>query len=192
MSKWVMTSNTTREAADGGSVSLAFGQRLVQSEHFSALFKEGMALVERTATYLDGPGRREAKGLKPPVSVVYATESMRLTTRLLEAATWLLVQRALNEGEISPEEAVRKKSRLKLKTLNRGIAVAELENLPAGLRELIAESFRLTERVLQLERSLVSQPQSGDTRTEPANSPVASQLQSIERAFARRSSSRSE
>jgi regulator of CtrA degradation len=187
-----MTSNPTREAADGGSVSLAFGQRLVQSEHFSALFKEGMALVERTASYLDGPGRRDAKGLKPPVSVIYATESMRLTTRLLEAATWLLVQRALNEGEISPDEAARKKGRLKLKTLNRTIAAAELDNLPAGLRDLMAESFRLTERVLQLERSLTSEPGPADTRNQPADSPVALQLQSLERAFARRSSSRGE
>lgn len=60
-----------------------------------------MLLVETTAAYLDGPGRREAKLLKPPVSVLYATESMRLTTRLLDLASWLLVRRALKEGEIT-------------------------------------------------------------------------------------------
>lgn len=68
-----------------------------------------MALVERTAAYLDGPGRREAKALAGSVSVLYATESMRLTTRLLDLASWLLIRRSLKEGEISEEEAAKKR-----------------------------------------------------------------------------------
>ena len=46
-----------------------------------------MGLVERTAAYLDGQGRKEARALRGPVAVLYATESMRLTTRLLELAS---------------------------------------------------------------------------------------------------------
>ena len=54
---------------------------------------KGMALVERTAEYLDREGRTESRKLKPPVSLAYSTESMRLTTRLLDLASWLLIQR---------------------------------------------------------------------------------------------------
>ena len=63
-----------------------------------------MGLVERTASYLDGQGRKESRALRGPVAVLYATESMRLTTRLLELASWLMIRRALKEGEITPDE----------------------------------------------------------------------------------------
>ena len=40
------------------------------------------------------------------VSIAYATESTRLTTRLLDLASWLLIQRSLKEGEITLDEAL--------------------------------------------------------------------------------------
>ncbi len=38
---------------------VAFGEKLANSQLFTDLFRDGMALVEETATYLDGPGRLE-------------------------------------------------------------------------------------------------------------------------------------
>ena len=37
---------------------VSFGAKLAGSQAFSLLFREGMSLVEETAGYLDGPGRR--------------------------------------------------------------------------------------------------------------------------------------
>ncbi|MBN8921377.1 MAG: DUF1465 family protein, partial [Rhizobiales bacterium] len=82
-----------------------FGERLASSQVFSALFREGMALVEETAGYLDGDGRIEAKALPRHASLAYATESMRLTTRLMQLASWLLLHRAVNEGEMTLAQA---------------------------------------------------------------------------------------
>src|SRR5919108_3720902 len=79
-----------RGVAGRQGATVSFGERFAASELFDRVFQEGMALVERTAAYLDGEGRKEAKLLRPPVSVIYATESMRLTTRLLELASWLV------------------------------------------------------------------------------------------------------
>jgi regulator of CtrA degradation len=76
-------------ALASGATTVSFGERFQSSEQFDHIFKEGMALVERTASYLDGPGRKEAKALTGGVGVLYATESMRLTTRLLDLASWL-------------------------------------------------------------------------------------------------------
>src|SRR5271154_6231648 len=98
----------------GSAKTVSFGERFQSSEQFDHIFKEGMALVERTASYLDGPGRKEAKVLAGGVGVLYATESMRLTTRLLDLASWLLIRRALREGEITEEEAQKKRRRVKL------------------------------------------------------------------------------
>ena len=98
--------NETSETAmadDGNYVS--FGQKLVSSEAFRTLFREGMSLVEETAAYLDGDGREDSRKLARTAALAYATESMRLTTRLMQIASWLLIQRAANDGEINQEQA---------------------------------------------------------------------------------------
>ena len=84
-----------------GAEPVAFGRRLAGSEAFKAMFREGMALVEETAAYLDRDGRSESQRLSRAGSLGYATESMRLTTRLMQLASWLLLQRAVNEGDMS-------------------------------------------------------------------------------------------
>ena len=108
----------SEERATGGSVAeapVAFGQRLAGSEAFKAMFREGMALVEETATYLDGDGRRESQhAVARAASLAYATESMRLTTRLMQLASWLLLQRAVNEGDLSVDQASQERAKVKL------------------------------------------------------------------------------
>ena len=128
-------------ARSGSATTVSFGERFQSSEQFDHIFKEGMALVERTASYLDGPGRKEAKTLTGGVGVLYATESMRLTTRLLDLASWLLIRRALREGEITDEEAQKKRRRVKLQAFGRPSHVNGYSELPQGLKSLIEESF---------------------------------------------------
>src|SRR5262245_46244340 len=81
------------ESRRTGGVTVSFGERFAASDQFDAIFREGMALVERTAAYLDGPGRKEAKSLPGPAAMLYANESMRLTKRLLQLASWLMIRR---------------------------------------------------------------------------------------------------
>src|SRR5580658_2688165 len=77
-----------------------------RSELFDRTFQEGMELVEETAAYLDGAGRQDSKLLSRNAALAYAAESMRLTTRLMQVASWLLVQRAVREGDMAPEAAL--------------------------------------------------------------------------------------
>src|SRR3954462_12940689 len=120
---------------------VSFGAKLAGSQAFSLLFREGMSLVEETAGYLDGPGRRESKILERSAALAYATESMRLTTRLMQLASWLLLHRAVNEGEMSLAPANKEKAKVKLSTADSrdpdGILL-----LPERLRELIDRSVR--------------------------------------------------
>jgi regulator of CtrA degradation len=175
-------SSVSTSSATG--VTISFGERFATSDQFDSIFKEGMALVERTANYLDGPGRKEAKLLEAPLTLIYATESMRLTTRLLEVASWLLIRRALKEGEISLEEAQQKRQRIKLHALGRPSHVKDFERLPKGLRELIDASFSINDRILQLDRALaVNQPGTA-AAVIPAN-PVDAQFARLNAAFAR-------
>lgn len=175
------TSTEVKAQAPAPGVTISFGERFAASDQFDAIFKEGMALVEKTASYLDGPGRKEAKLLQGPVSVLYATESMRLTTRLLELASWLMIRRALKAGEISNEEAQTKRERVRLRGPARSSHVKGFAELPEGLRGLIEASFALNDRILQLDRAMqvvVDQP------SVIASNPVEAQVLRIEAAFA--------
>ena len=91
-----MNESTADQAAP-----VSFGEKLASSQAFANLFRDGMALVEETAAYLDGPGRQESKKLERSAALAYATESMRLTTRLMQLASWLLLHRAVKEGEMT-------------------------------------------------------------------------------------------
>jgi regulator of CtrA degradation len=165
------------------STAISFGERFAASEQFDAIFKEGMGLVEKTAAYLDGPGRKEARALRGPVAVLYATESMRLTTRLLELASWLMIRRALKVGEITPDEAGAKRQRVRLRGPGRPAHVKGFSELPAGLRNLVEASFALNDRIIQLDRALQV------VVTDPPvtyDNPVEAQVTRIEEAFARR------
>src|SRR6516165_6875737 len=82
------------------------------SELFDRTFQEGMELVEETAAYLDGAGRQDSKLLSRTAALAYAGESMRLTTRLMQVASWLLVQRAVREGDVNPSDACQERYRL--------------------------------------------------------------------------------
>ena len=171
----------------GQSVTISFGDHFQASGQFNSVFKEGMALVERTATYLDGPGRRDAKGLAPAVTVLYATESMRLTTRLLDVASWLLIRRALKQGEISQSEARLKRQSVKLQALGRPAHTKGFDELPLALRALIDESIEMLDRIIQLDRALSPTPES-QSSAEPAANPVGAQIVQLHQAFARKSS----
>ena len=156
-----------------------FGQSFVGSDAFRALFQEGMELIEETASYLDGPGREESRHLERQTSLVYASESMRLTTRLMQIASWLLVQRAVAEGEITAGQALQEKNRVRLTTQEPARARADVELLPERLRELIGLTARMHARVIHLD-GLIS-----DDRPTPVtrDSPVALQQWLIRSAF---------
>src|SRR6202789_1222529 len=128
-------------------------QRLTNSAAFGTLFREGMDLVEETAAYLDGAGRTEAKALERSVSLTYATESMRLTTRLMQLASWLLLHRAVKEGEMTLAQASREKGKVRLASCEPGDAKS-LTLLPEKLQELIVRSTKLQAEVRRLDATM--------------------------------------
>lgn len=168
-------------AAEG--VTVSFGERFQASAQFDRVFKEGMSLVERTAAYLDGDGRKAAKSLVGQATVLYTTESMRLTTRLLDLASWLLIRRALKDGEITEIQAQKKRARVKLQSLGRPSHIRGFETLPDGLQKMIEESFALHDRIVQLDLAM-SCPVDDFAGARPAN-PVGAQLSRLQQAFSK-------
>src|SRR5690349_7626015 len=134
---------------------IVFGEKLAASQAFAGLFKEGMGLVEETASYLDGPGRQQSKKLDRSAALAYATESMRLTTRLMQLASWLLLHRAVKEGEMSLAQANKEKTKVKLSLGDRADRDT-MDLLPEHLRDLIDRSLGLLDRVRRLDATMHS------------------------------------
>jgi regulator of CtrA degradation len=164
----------------GKNVTVSFGAKFARSDQFKAVFREGMALVEAAATYLDGEGRKEARKLRPPHSLAYATQSMRLTTRLMQLASWLLIRRAVSEGELTPEQAIEEQRKIKLPVTVSDQPTRDLGQLPARLRELIEQSVKLQERVIRLDQMLdfKEMPVAGEI-----DNPLKSQMSRLRAAF---------
>ena len=142
---------------DGNAITAPWRADVIRdfasSELFDRTFQEGMELVEETAGYLDGGGRQESKLLSRNAALAYAAESMRLTTRLMQVASWLLVQRAVREGDMPPEAACEDRYRMTEEDAGRH-AEDSMEDLPASLMILLDRSERLYERVRHLDRRM--------------------------------------
>lgn len=150
-------------------------QSFTGSALFEKTFDEGMSLVEETARYLDGKGREEAKDLPRKAALLYAGESMRVTTRLMQAASWLLVQRAVHEGEMSPEDARGDRYRLGSKEICFGGREEGVELLPPTLRDLLERSDNLYRRIARLDDELFG--------ALPAKPGVQAHFNMLEQAF---------
>jgi regulator of CtrA degradation len=116
-------------------------------------------------------------------TLAYTAESMRLTTRLMQLASWLMLQRAVNENEITREQARHDQNRVKVASLGASEPNPAFAELPEALRALVDRSLRLQTRIVHLDRLL-------DTTSEPANeearSEVAVQIDRLAAAFGRK------
>ncbi len=157
---------------------ISFGRAYAQSNTFRMLFQEGMALVEETADYLDGDGRAAARELPRPASIVYATELMRLTTRLMQLASWLLLHRSVREGDMTAERAREEKKKIRLEKLSTNLDGPGWEDLPEAFRALITRSLSLQKRVERIDAALFE-----DRSPEAEENPVNTQLRELAAAL---------
>ena len=168
-----LTAGTTQGRTDRAAAVRDFAR----SELFDRTFREGMELVEETAAYLDGEGRRDSKMLSRAAALAYAAESMRLTTRLMQIASWLLVQRAVREGDMTPEAAGEPRYRLNERKIEREPSHSEL---PIALVEYLVRADKLFERTVYLDRRMYL----GEGEP-PAANPVLTQMDRLQAAFGR-------
>ncbi|MBV9572174.1 MAG: DUF1465 family protein [Alphaproteobacteria bacterium] len=142
---------------------------------FDRTFEEGMSLVEEAARYFDGRGREEARTLPDQAAMQYSSESLRVTTRLMQAASWLLVQRAVHEGDMCPEDATADRYRLGSKEICFGGRAEDAAGLPQALQTLLDRSDSLYRRIARLEEVLF-----GNRQTD-----VRAHFERLEQAFQR-------
>lgn len=142
------------DPSDQSGTPIPLGPMLAEATRFKSLFADGMRLVEEAANYLDGAGREEARGLSSTLADVYAAESMRLTTRLMQLASWLLIRRAVSDGEMTAGDAAQDLRKSNFKGQGRATPNAMFLQLPFALQRLTERSLRLQRRVVHLDRMI--------------------------------------
>jgi len=160
--------------------TINLAERFARSDRFKSLFGDGMSLVENSASYLDGSGREAAKSLPQSVALFYGAESMRLTTRLMQLASWLLLQRAANEGEMTREQLLDEKKKVVLEVSKAPTENESWDALPEDFRALVMQSISLQSRVHKIDSELYGERIIQD---EKANNPINQQIELLSTAF---------
>ena len=127
-----------------------------------SLYVEAMVLADEARAYFDSDGRDDRLALDPIVRVGFACESLKVTTRLMQAIAWLMTRRAIAAGELSDEQAASPERRL-------GEAPASdpdlLPSLPEPALALIRASQDLYDRIRRLDEGGAPEPQPSPARS---------------------------
>lgn len=166
--------------------TIRLAERMVRSESFNHLYDEGMSLVEEAAFYLDGEGREEAKRLSRIAATLYAAESMRLTTRLMQVASWLLLQRASRSGEMTLEQVLSEKAKVRLDTDSAPETVVGWDEIPLSYCDIVHRSLRLQARVRQMDDEIYNDGVGAEQKRLLSTNPVSDQISLLATAFGHR------
>jgi regulator of CtrA degradation len=137
-----------------------------------SLYVEAMLLADEARAYFDRNGKDDRMALDPLLRVGFSVESLKVTTRLMHIIAWLLTQRAVETGELTPAQGRAKARRLGDAPVSDPTVI---EKLPEGALHLVQASQDLFARVSRLDEGTVA--------TEPKPSPARSLLSRLERSL---------
>lgn len=142
-----MTADNRKDkaAAEGGEDEVVQRSALLES-----LYQEVLNLVSRTSDFVGALKAGTIGGLSVDGGPAYTVESMRHTTRLMQVMAWLLTQRAVETGEMTPAEAAEPKYRLGAADICLAQPIAGAERLPKPFREMTAQSTAIYRRIKRL------------------------------------------
>jgi regulator of CtrA degradation len=122
-----------------------------QPTYFGRTYDETMDLMVEARNYLAYAERSERQRAGLETGLRMSCEAMRVTSRLTQVMAWLMMQRAVQDGEIPQEEAITDENRLSGGDVCLDESFSNDETLPRGLRSLMDRSYRLYVRVSRLE-----------------------------------------
>lgn len=124
---------------------------MLERRLIDSLYTEAMLLGDEARGYFDESCRGARDALAPLERVQFSVEALKITTRLMHIIAWLLTQRAVDAGEITPQQALAEAHRMRT-TIDSDASVVEA--LPDEARALAEGSIELYRRVTRLDTSL--------------------------------------
>ena len=124
---------------------------ILDSVYVDLLLDEALDLVQRTIDYTDDQGRIDRALADTAANAAFVAESSRHSTRLMQIVAWLFAQRAVYEGEMTPEEGLAKENRLGSKGICLSPPVKGWDGLHPDFRSLLVEGEDLYLRICRLD-----------------------------------------
>ena len=128
---------------------------MAQPAYFNRTYDETLTLMVEARNYFRHSERVERDRAEPVIGLRMSCEAMRVTSRLTQVMAWLMVQRAVQSGELTAAEALESERRLSGWEVCLDDSFGGDETLPRGLRSLMDRSHRLFLRVARLEAMLL-------------------------------------
>jgi regulator of CtrA degradation len=124
--------------------------------HFTRTYDETLDLIVEARNYMvysRPPGRRSRVSND---NLRFSCEALRVTSRLTQVMAWLMLQRAVQDGEITAQEACDEKNRLSGQSVCLDESGLDDGEIPAGLKSLLNRSLSLYKRISRLEEMVVA------------------------------------
>lgn len=132
-----------------------------QRSLLSALYSEALVLADEARSWFEvarseSPANNNLAAWSgrndPALRIALSCESLRLTTRIMHVIAWLLMQRAVEAGEVSPQDALLPNNRLG--SSRGGDDFHCRDQLPMEAQRLIEAGERLYLRVARMDAML--------------------------------------
>lgn len=151
---------------------------LLDSRFLEKTYQEAMELTQQVASYLEGENKHHQDSiLNPETEVYYASESMRVSTCLMQVMSWFLVQKGVAAGEINKEQAKSFKFRLGAGSVCLAKVDTSKGKLPEQFVIFLNKSQDLYRQVARMDRMVY-----GDIDSENPVHEMFSRIQNNDRA----------
>lgn len=124
---------------------------VLDSVYLDLLLSEALGLAERTTEYVNERSQIDGALMDNEASAAYLAESSRHATRLMQIVAWLFAQRAVFEGELTPEEGLSKEHKLGSKGVCLAPPVRGWKNLHVEFKSLLSEGEDLYLRICRID-----------------------------------------
>jgi regulator of CtrA degradation len=124
--------------------------------HFTRTYDETLDLIVEARNYMVHLRPADRRARASGDSLRLSCEALRVTSRLTQVMAWLMLQRAVQDGEITAREACAEKNRLSGQSVCLDDSCGEDSEIPPGLRSLLSRSLRLYQRISRLEEMVVA------------------------------------
>ena len=123
---------------------------------YNRTYDETVDLMVEAKNYLSYVDVKERRRVDAASGLRLSCEALRVTSRLTQVMAWLMMQRAVQEGEITVEDALTERNRLSNGDVCLNDASGRDLTIPKGLRSLLDRSFRLYVRISHIEEQILN------------------------------------
>lgn len=161
----------------------SIGAAVVKPIMVDQLYNQAIAMADESRTYFAQHSKTDRHELGAIDRVLYTAESLRISTRLMHVISWVMIRKAVANGEITAEEALSSRHQLDDLELCRGSDPRDLRRMPRAVVILSHQSLTIYQRALRLQDQLLRRAENAEASDAPTASPVAAMLRDLELAI---------